>query len=200
MYTILLTTVLLPVVSGFLLGSFGLGSAVTTVTQLDVNKYLGRWFQMYASQSVYATFERKAVCVTADYTMSTDGSGHINVLNSERLSEAKGDLKVIHGYATPTKDVGKLTVHLETVGFNAPYWVMKLGPATFGPDNKYQYALVSDNLKATLFVLARDPVVFKRDYEAEVMQFLKSEGFTSIINKPISTYHGADCTYNSDHV
>jgi lipocalin len=76
---------------------------------------------------------------------------------------------------------------------------MKLGPATFGPDKKYQYALVSDNLKATLFVLARDPVVFKRDHEAEVLQWLKNDGFTSIINKPVSTYHGADCLYNTDH-
>lgn len=77
---------------------------------------------------------------------------------------------------------------------------MKLGPATYGPEQKYQYALVSDNLKATLFVLARDPVVFKRDYEAEVLQFLKNQGFTSLLNKPVSTYHGDDCLYNNDHV
>ena len=77
---------------------------------------------------------------------------------------------------------------------------MKLGPATFGPEKKYQYALVSDNLKATLFVLARDPVVFKRNYESEVLQFLKDHGFTSVLNKPVSTYHGADCLYNADHV
>lgn len=78
-------------------------------------------------------------------------------------------------------------------------WVTKLGPETFGPDNKYQYAVVTDNLKATLFVLARDPVLFQQNYQAEVMAFLTQNGFTSIINKPVSTYHGQDCQYNEKH-
>ena len=78
-------------------------------------------------------------------------------------------------------------------------WVIKLGPATYGSENQYQYAIVSDNLKATLFVLARDPEVFKRDYEAEVLQYLKEKGFTSIVNKPVKTYHESDCIYNDQH-
>lgn len=78
-------------------------------------------------------------------------------------------------------------------------WVIKLGPATYGSENKYQYAIVSDNVKATLFVLARDPEVFKRDYEAEVLQFLKEKGFTTIVNRPVKTYHESDCIYNDQH-
>ena len=66
MYRNILIVLLVPVVSGFLLDTIGLSTKVTTVTELDVSKYLGRWYQMYASQSVYATFERKAICVTAD--------------------------------------------------------------------------------------------------------------------------------------
>lgn len=78
-------------------------------------------------------------------------------------------------------------------------WVIKLGPATYGSENQYQYAIVSDNVKATLFVLARDPEVFKRDYEAGVLQYLKEKGFTSIVNKPVKTYHESDCIYNDQH-
>ena len=64
MYSLIVVVLLVPVaVSGFLLDTF---IKVPTVTELDVNKYLGRWYQMYASQSVYATFENKADCVTAD--------------------------------------------------------------------------------------------------------------------------------------
>ena len=66
MYRNILIVLLVPVVSGFLLDTIGLSTKVTTVTELDVSKYLGRWYQMYASQSVYVTFERKAICVTAD--------------------------------------------------------------------------------------------------------------------------------------
>nr|XP_022312985.1 apolipoprotein D-like [Crassostrea virginica] len=135
--------------TAFILDTF-LGSAVQPVPALDVQKYLGRWFQMYGSQSIYATFERGAYCVTADYTLANDGTNHITVLNSERLNSATGPIKVIHGYATPSDTPGKLTVHLETVIFDAPYWVIKLGPATYGSENQYQYAIVSDNLKATL--------------------------------------------------
>ncbi|XP_062588608.1 uncharacterized protein LOC134250278 [Saccostrea cucullata] len=132
-------------------------------------------------------------------TLTNDGSGHITVLNSERLNSATGHLKVIHGYATPSGTPGKLTVHLETVIFDAPYWEIKLGPATYGSENKYQYTVVSDNVKATLLVLARDPEMFERDYEAEVLQFLKEKGFTTIVNRPVKTYHESECTYNDQH-
>lgn len=50
----------------FLLDTLGLSTDVHTVDQLDVDKYLGRWYQMYTSLSVLATFEQGAQCVTAD--------------------------------------------------------------------------------------------------------------------------------------
>ena len=78
-------------------------------------------------------------------------------------------------------------------------WVLQLGPATFGPSGEYQYAVVSDNIRGTLFVLARDPDVFKKDYDAEVLAFLTAQGFTTFYNKPVNTYHGRDCVYNTDH-
>ena len=77
-------------------------------------------------------------------------------------------------------------------------WVLKLGPKTFGTDGQYQYSIVSDYLKATLFVLARDTLTFKQ-FEPEVLQFLKDQGFTSFINKPVKMYHGSDCKYNPNH-
>lgn len=49
----------------------------------------------------------------------TTSNGTITVLNSERLHSATGPLKVIHGYATPTGEPGKLVVHLETVPIGA---------------------------------------------------------------------------------
>jgi len=54
--------------------------------------------------------------------MSADqlnGPGNVSVLNSERLNNANGTLKVIHGYATPAGEPGKFTVHLETVPVGA---------------------------------------------------------------------------------
>ncbi|KAK3104141.1 hypothetical protein FSP39_024759, partial [Pinctada imbricata] len=132
-------------------------------------------------------------------TVANDGTGRIKVLNSETLGSGNGAKKVIHGYATPTNTTGKLTVNLETVFFDAPYWVVKLGPATYGSQNLYQYAIVSDSVRATLFVLARDPDVFRQQYETEVLEYLKTHGFTTAVNKPVKTYHEKDCQYNDQH-
>ncbi|KAH3727749.1 apolipoprotein D-like [Dreissena polymorpha] len=182
--------------NGFLLDTV-FGAPPRTVQSLDLNKYLGRWFQMYASQSVITLWENNAFCVTADYELGS--SGNVTVLNSERLQNATGPLKVIHGYATPTGEPGKFTVKLEMVPIAAPYWVLKLGPATYGETGQYHYSVVSDNVRGTLFVLARDPETFRRDYATEVEEFLKSAGFTHFYNKYIITYHGMDCVYNANH-
>ena len=42
--------------------------------------------------------------------------------------------------------------------------------------------------KLSLFVLARDPELFKAKYDAEVSQWLKDNGFTNPINKPIVSF------------
>lgn len=60
-------------------------------------------------------------------TLANDGTNHITVLNSERLNSGTGPIKVIHGYATPSDTPGKLTVHLETVIFDAPCTYCSIG-------------------------------------------------------------------------
>ncbi|KAK7483788.1 hypothetical protein BaRGS_00025004 [Batillaria attramentaria] len=172
------------------------GPPPQTVTELDDAKYLGRWYQVYSSESVALWFERNAYCVTADYGLGADG--RITVLNSDRLGSVNGSLDVIHGYATKEDTVGHLNVNLETVPFPAPYWVVKLGPPTYGPNGLYQYSVVTDNLKATLFVLARDVQTFEEKYEQEVLTFLQEQGFTSFLNKPVKTVHTKDCVYNNE--
>ena len=67
---------------------------------------------------------------------------------------------------------------------------------TYGATGQYAYSIVTDPVKATLFVLARDKVAFKKDYDAEVLAFLKEQGFVSFLNKPIPVYQGSDCIYN----
>ena len=77
--------------------------------------------------------------------------------------------------------------------FDAPYWVIELGPVVNG---KYDYAIVSDNLSAFLFVLARNPTTFRSKYQADVLSHLTAMGFTGI-SKPIETYQKSDCKYEA---
>ena len=47
-------------------------------------------------------------------------------------------------------------------------WIILLGPETFGDDGLYQYSVVTNSGKTSLFVLARDPETFRADYNEEV--------------------------------
>lgn len=38
---------------------------------------------------------------------------------------------------------GQLKVHLGQAPVDGDYWVVGLGPATFGPDSAYEWAIVS---------------------------------------------------------
>ncbi|KAM7448660.1 hypothetical protein ABFA07_003352 [Porites harrisoni] len=168
---------------------------INTVSSLNVTQYLGRWYQMYSDAAVMNTFERDAVCVTADYSLRKDGK--IGVLNSERLKTETGEAKSITGYAyiPDPKEPGKLKVHLEGTPFDAPYWVVKLGPASFGKKNLYQYAVVTDNFQIGLYVLARDVNNFRSQYDKEVLSWLADNGFTRVYNKPVPTVQNEKCLY-----
>ena len=61
---------------------------------LDLNRYLGKWYQIAALPQV---FSFNAKCVTAEYSLNTDGS--IKVLN-----------KQIKEDGTPSEITGKATV------------------------------------------------------------------------------------------
>lgn len=41
-----------------------------TVKSLDLDAYLGRWYQMYASKNPNQTYERDGYCITGDYTIT----------------------------------------------------------------------------------------------------------------------------------
>jgi hypothetical protein len=89
---------------------------------------------------------------------------------------------------------GELVVHLQTTHFGAPYWVFALGPETYGPDGLYEYSIVSDPFKATLFVLARNVTGFYARFQTEVDAFLKTNGWNQLWNTPLPTTQ-IGCTY-----
>lgn len=171
---------------------FGLTNS-QTVSELNTTAYLGRWYQMYSDFLVEATFENSSYCDTADYGLWPNGT--ISVLNRERQYSVTGPERVINGWAATDSpsEPGQLTVHLQTVGLGAPYWVYELGPATYN-DSMYEYSIVSDPLKATLFVLARNVSEFYERWNTNVTASLRKLGFTGFLNTPIATVQNG-CTY-----
>jgi apolipoprotein D and lipocalin family protein len=168
-----------------------------TVDSLDLPKYLGLWYQMAADQIVYSTFEKDAYCCTALY--GDNGDGTISVHNYARIHSPAGDVYTIDGYAYNSNpdEPGQLKVVFdsdEAAPFPAPYWILELGP--INENNQYDYAIVSDNLSAFLFVLARDVDRFNNKYKDDVYKTLTDLGFTGK-TAPIDTYHQSDCIYES---
>lgn len=174
-----------------------LAKSPDTVDELDISKYLGLWYQMYIDAIVFTTGpEKDAQCATALY--GDNGDGTISVHNYAAIGAPNGPPYVIngYGYVPDSSEPGQLKVHFDSSDafpLDAPYWVLALGPVVNG---FYDYAIVSDNLSAFLFVIARDPETYATKYDAEVQQLLVNLGFTGL-KKPIPTYQGSDCVYES---
>jgi lipocalin len=53
---------------------------IFSVKELDLMKYQGRWYQVYGNR-FDQTFEKYSKCITADYTINSNGT--VAVLNSQ---------------------------------------------------------------------------------------------------------------------
>merc|ERR1712060_359511 len=167
--------------------------AVKTVDKLDINKYLGRWYEATSSYIPKKTFQKNSFCTNAIYSLRKDGK--IGVLNSGRLLSPTGKENSIKGYAyvVDPKFPGKLKVAFPSAS-EGNYWVVKLGP--LNSDGKYSYAVVTSNFKLITWVLVRDVDEYKTKYYHEVQTFLKKNGYDRFYNRPKPTYQGKDCIYN----
>ena len=149
---------------------------------LNIDAYLGKWYQVYSDNFVANSFEKDASCVQATYGLYAPNN--ISVYNQQVNKD--GTKQSISGYAfiSDNEYPRKLTVNLNGGSGNAPYWIYDLGPVE---EEKYQYAIVSDQFKVSLFVLARNVNKFYQKYNENVLQQLKDLGFDKNRNKPITT-------------
>ena len=157
-----------------ILSFFGFGfSAIlpATVNELNVNSYLGHWFQVYQAPT-NPIFQGYGTCLTADYGLLDNGQ--ISVLNAQ-LNKNK-ELETIsgYGYYKNASESGKLTVHLDGVPVDAPYWVVKLGEIA---DDQYQYSVITSPSGISLWVIVRDVDSFNQLYSAEVKKYLDENNF-----------------------
>lgn len=142
-----------------------------TVNELDLNSYLGHWVQMYGAPTNYI-FQGYGTCATADYGLLDNGQ--VSVLNAQ-LNKNK-EIETINGcgYYQNASEPGKLTVHLDGVPVDSPYWIVKLGEIV---DNQYQYSIVTTPSGISLWVLTRDVDRFNEFYSKEVTDFLDANNF-----------------------
>lgn len=166
---------------------------VPTVPSLNVTQYLGLWYQVY-TDSFNAIFEPTPFCATAKYGLNTNGT--VSVRNIDRQGGYNGTRREVEGYAYQTDAAeypGRLAVVFPFNPIPGPYWIVKLGPVL---GDEYQYAVVTDMDKLSLFVLSRDPATFKSLYGAEVTAFLAAFGFNNALDDPKAIPQGPLCNYS----
>ena len=126
----------------------------TTVKALDLNRYLGTWYEIARFPH---SFEKNLVGVTATYSMRDDGK--IRVINQGYKNSLDGELSVAEGKAKiPDKaDPGKLKVSFFWI-FYGDYYVLEL-------DENYQYVMIGSSTPKYFWILSRTPQMAPEVYE-----------------------------------
>ncbi|XP_022344557.1 apolipoprotein D-like [Crassostrea virginica] len=99
---------------------FGLGKCAQVKTQdnLDLNKYLGTWYEIYKFKS---NFEGSQKCVSANYQLKSDGHVRVDNIGYENgeKKEAIGD-----AYIPDPSYPSRLGVRFSNLAPYGRYWVL----------------------------------------------------------------------------
>lgn len=134
------------------------GCNIQTVDFVDVARYMGLWYQISANP---AFFNQDLEGVTATYELQEDGS--VKVLNKGFEGSLDGPVDEIAGRAVVVDKTSNSRLSVSFPGSpNLPfanYLIVILDEVD------YQYAVVTDPLQSTLFVLSRTPQMDEALYE-----------------------------------
>lgn len=126
-----------------------------TVPHVDIERYMGEWYEI---ASFPQWFSRDCYNTTATYTLRQDG--RVDVLNQCHKGSPSGPLSK----ATAIARVVNKTTNAELKvtffwPFSGKYWIIELG------DN-YEYAVVSEPQRSTLWILSRSPELSRETLDA----------------------------------
>lgn len=119
---------------------------ISTVKEMDINRYLGKWYEIARFDH---SFERGLVGVTATYSFRPDGK--IKVVNEGYQNTLDGKHSIAVGKAKTTSEPGKLKVSFFWIFYGA-YNVLEL-------DADYQWVLVGSSSDKYLWILSRTPAL-----------------------------------------
>lgn len=129
-------------------GCTGIPDGMQAVSGFDLNRYLGRWYEIARLDH---SFERGLSKVTADYSLNDDGS--VRVLN-RGYDAASGEWQEAEGRALLQDEaISAASLKVSFFGpFYAGYHVIALDP-------DYRWALVSGYNRDYFWILARTPTL-----------------------------------------
>lgn len=137
---------------------------LNTVAKVDVQKYLGTWYEIARYEHF---FEKGCSNVTATYTLKDDGD--IKVINRCIKDDSKLTEAIGVAYTTDTSN-SKLKVSFFRP-FYGNYWIIML-------DEKYQYAVVGDPSREYLWILSRTQKLNEATLQT-ILQKLPDMGYST---------------------
>ncbi len=126
------------------------GARLDVVPQVDLNRYLGQWFEIAA---LPAWFEKGCSCVQAEYSLHP--KGYVVVRNS-CLKDGKPKVAEGKAFVVPNTGNAKLKVQFFWP-FKGDYWILELAP-------DYSYVLVGEPKREYLWILSRAPQMEESTY------------------------------------
>jgi len=137
-----------------------------TVAPVDVQRYLGRWYEIARFQH---RFEKSIVGATAEYSLRKDG--RIQVVNSGFKNDLNGkytQVKAVAWVPDPARP-GALKVRFFGL-FTSDYLI-------FGLDQEgYSWALVGSDTRDFLWFLARTPEISEELFE-RMREIARAQGY-----------------------
>lgn len=165
-----ITTLVLLLMCGFFTTTV-FAQKPTTVSNVDLNKYAGKWFEVARFPN---RFQKKCVGnVTAEYKLQNNN--RIQVVNRCELNNGKFDEAIGEAKIVDTQSNAKLKVRFapKFISFLpfvwGDYWILDLG-------KNYEYALVGSPDRNYLWILSRTPNLSEKTFE-QLKQTAQKQGF-----------------------
>ena len=144
-----------------------LSTPLTTVEKVDVDRYLGRWYEIARFPN---SFEKECEGVTADYARRDDGM--ISVINTCRKGATDGKKEVANGRARIVDPVTNSKLEVSFFGpFWGDYWIIGLA-------EDYSLSLVGEPSGRYLWILSRTPEL-SDEVRAQALADLKAKGYNT---------------------
>lgn len=149
---------------------------------------------MYTDLTVIRSIQPDAMCVKTNYSIHNNQT--LLVHETFRKWSPHGEpVERIGNIIQPNIALpGELRMKYDEMPYANPYLVIKLGPVSNITD-QYQYAIVTDMNKGSLYIYARCVHDFRKDYKDEALKFCHDNGFKSYYNEPKETPQPASCQY-----
>ncbi len=168
---------------------------VTAVKEVDLNRYLGRWFDV---RSIPNRFQKGCTDTTATYSLNADQSLRVEnectILDNDNGNGKVKTSRVVGKAWVKNEGRSQLKVSFaclfglctELAGGN--YWVLALGPIQ---QERYSWAIVGEPTRKYGWVLSRTATL-SIDQMAEVETRLKEQGYipSQFSSTPQSTAQG----------